>query len=334
MKFTQDQVDNAATYARAGASDAAIAGMLAIDEIEFEEALRQVRDHENDDAGPMLAAITQARHESRLAAEIELRQRNPSAWLKQQREAGGSRFRRILGLPRFQEVHERLASGETPEYVARVIHEEMRVLTDLKRTSLVTLLRQYRAEAIGIPVDPDDPAAEQRRQALEAQLSEKVDVAEELMWLVQVQKKRVRMFFEKEVDRSLGPGKANPLEDFGWRDVSVLAETLERLGDFQVKTGLVRRAPIAVEGRITTSPDLPGAAPAPAAAVDRMTNDARVLEDMRAATNQFLLSLRQHVQGNPGEQSMPPDEPTDVTEDPVIAATAATAAEPAPMGAP
>jgi hypothetical protein len=147
------------------------------------------------------------------------------------------RFRKILDLPKFEEINARLARGESIEHVARVIQSEMGYCTKIKSETLVRLLREYRHQVLGIVLSPDDPRANNLRAMMEPHLKEQVDIFERYVWLVNVQTERVARAVQNETQMPM------LLPTIGMA-IEQLRGTLKEFTEYQLQTGLIAREPV------------------------------------------------------------------------------------------
>src|SRR5262245_42869690 len=115
-------------------------------------------------------------------------------WFSQP-EPNGGRWRILRQLPRFPEIVDRLKEGQNPDYVAKLIQGEMGELTNLEPLVLANLLRQYRAEVIGVVAVDDGDAAP---DGLDRALKEKVNLYEQYAFLVNAQTWRVKRALIRE----------------------------------------------------------------------------------------------------------------------------------------
>lgn len=195
----------------------------------------------------------------------------------QQPQVGGGKWKLIRQLPRFDEVVNRLKEGQSPDYVATVIQGEMKELTDLDRTVLSNLLRQYRAEVIGVvAVEDGDRAGDS--DGLDRALTAKVNLYEQYAFLVNAQTWRVKRAIQRESKQ--GGGMLANL----YRDLDVLRQTLKDFADFQLETGMLRRQPVMIDASLKSE----------ATSVSMymlLTADAATRDEARAATQQLVKLL-------------------------------------------
>lgn len=284
MTLLPEQITKAAELVRAGASEAAVAQSLGMTEEDFQGALDKGELGE-EEFRPLWAAIYGARNDARLAAEIELRQKQPATWLRLQAAGRGGKLQRLLGKGRFEEVHQRLTDGQSPDYVAKVIQEEMGHCRDVARESLARTLRLYRSEKIGVvPIRDLNEAEEEARQKLEAKLGEMVDVAERFRFLINVQSERVLMATQRERSSKV-------YNTALFRDIDVLRATVEGYAKFQLETGLIRRRPVEIDMDVRSFDVSLG-----------IETDARTLNQVRQATVALLEAMKRDGQGPEGQQ--------------------------------
>jgi hypothetical protein len=214
-------------------------------------------------------------------------------WFEQP-QVGGGKWKRIRQLSRFDEVVSRLKEGQSPDYIARLVQEEMKECTDLSQSALSNLLRQYRAQVLGVvAVEDGGPGPD----ALDRALKEKVDLYEQYAFLVNAQTWRVKRALTREAKQ--GGGMLANL----YRDLDVLRQTLKDFSDFQLETGMIRRQPVTIDASLkseTLSMSM------------LLTADAATRDEARAATQELVKLLGQPAAeaeiGSPDEEETLDDE--------------------------
>src|SRR5262245_10509815 len=193
-------------------------------------------------------------------------------WFEQPQ--GSAKWKVLRQLPRFDEVVTRLREGQAPDYVARLIQEEMKQCVDLDRATLSNLLRQYRAEVIGVVAVEDGAIG---ADGLDRALKEKVDLYEQYAFLVNAQTWRVKRALKREAQQS---GMLANL----YRDMDVLRQTLKDFADFQLETGMIRRQPVMIDASLKST--------ATQVSMSMLLNaDAATRDEARAATQQLVKLL-------------------------------------------
>lgn len=220
------------------------------------------------------------------------RVRRTQAWFQQPRVRDG-KWRQLRSLPRFEEVVDRLKEGQSPDYVARLIHEDMKELTDLPEVVVSNLLRQYRAEVIGVvAVDDGGDGAD----GLDHALKEKVNLYEQYAFLVNAQSWRVKRALARE-------GKQQGMMASLYRDLDVLRQTLKDFAEFQIETGMIRRQPVTLDATLRSESTQVSMSML-------LSADAATREEARSATNQLMKLLAEPANTEVG--SSLPDEDTEL----------------------
>ena len=211
------------------------------------------------------------------------------------------RWARLLILPIFAEVHDRLLQGESARAVARMVQDEQEMLLDMTLDSLTTLLAAYRRDVIGIAGGlrrEESPEAERLRELLDLELREPVNLAKHYEFLINVQARRLRRFAEIE-EQPAGMLVA----DFP-RAAEVFRQTLHDFAEFLGENGL---------GRLPDAPD--GGPPDTLTALSR-----RGPELFKAAVRRYLDVMTEEVVETTAEVisdvEAPPPAPAASEEDP------------------
>ena len=156
-------------------------------------------------------------------------------------------MRRLLALPRLDEIHQRLADGQAPDFVAKVIRDEMRCLVDVSATTVGDTLRAYRAQVIGLVLAPESAVLlEAERGDLDAQLRKRlkstVDLFERSEWLINVLTYRAELVLRME--------EATGVRQDVVRDLDLLRQALRDYVQLQLETGRLRRVPIELKSDV------------------------------------------------------------------------------------
>jgi hypothetical protein len=195
------------------------------------------------------------------------------AWFK--RPKPNDKWKALRSLPRFDEIVQRLKEGQSPDYVARLIQDEMGEWKEEPLTVISNRLRQYRAEVIGVVAvedgaDGPDP--------LDRMLTEKVNLYEQYAFLINAQSWRIKRALTRESKQT---GMLASL----YRDMDVLRQSLKDFADFQMETGMVRRQPVLLDATLSNQTGT-------TVSMSMMLNaDAATRNEARAATNELLKLL-------------------------------------------
>jgi hypothetical protein len=145
------------------------------------------------------------------------------------REAG---FQKLRALRCFQEVHQKLVDGWGLTELAKWIQRDRREYTDVKRITLVHLLKDYRNSL------PPGTLIERRMPSVFHKAAKRVkkglDEVKELEDLVKFQKRRIRIDGGTEK-------KINKLLPTMTQEVRTLRECLQTLADVKMDLGLSKR---------------------------------------------------------------------------------------------
>lgn len=149
------------------------------------------------------------------------------------------KWKKLRALPRFSEIVQRLKEGQSPDYVARLIQDEMGEWADLPLVAISNLLRQYRVVIGVVAVEDGTPGAD----PLDRMLTEKVNLYEQYAFLINAQSWRIKRALARESKQS---GMLASL----YRDMDVLRQSLKDFADFQLETGMIRRQPVLLDATL------------------------------------------------------------------------------------
>ena len=158
------------------------------------------------------------------------------------------RFRSLRRLPRFEQIHEMLAKGLSPDRVARVIQAEWGMELDVRPASLSKRLQRYRAACV-TEVEALNAYDHRYIDRIKAKFGDVETVLERLMWAINIQTQRVTRFYEREKEARV-PGD-DPERDPGLhKELRLLADIILGTGEFMMEAGLVKRAPKGFQGLV------------------------------------------------------------------------------------
>lgn len=138
----------------------------------------------------------------------------------------------VMGMERYDDVHEMLAGGMPATRVADLIQERWGDAEDISRTALIRKLRRYYK---------DIPDAEKHRSTVPRRHAEAVDkheqqlsVLDELQWLYEKQKKRLNLWTKYEIDGGM-------LMPNTPREINETRRTLESIAKLRQELGIDTR---------------------------------------------------------------------------------------------
>lgn len=152
-------------------------------------------------------------------------------------------FKRIheLGPGTVAEIDKRLLDGETPISVAHWLHDEKKVLKDLKVESVRKGLERYKGDDLRERVVQQ--LVDSTKNVPGPVLRKKIIAIDELQEVAAIQRGRLGRLLSKE---STLPEGINIKE--AQHEVRLYKEVLVELGKLQLETGVMRRAPRSVTG--------------------------------------------------------------------------------------
>lgn len=178
----------------------------------------------------------------------------PPASVPQKSRVPTDKFKRFDTLTLEQRaVVDNMLQRSTVPKVAAMIQKDWKIWTDISTFSLEQLLRRYKDEYIHAQMTAavtrlqkkSGPAA----QAIQY-FGEQLNVIEELTSLVDVQKERLAKILKKL--------ESNELPNKGVREeLDLLMKMLREVGNLQLETGIMRRAPKEIKGTLTNGVDTP-----------------------------------------------------------------------------
>ena len=147
-----------------------------------------------------------------------------------------------LGPEKVARIDEMLKKGIVTGQVATIIHDEWKVLTDVKHPTLKRMLERYRKGELRERIVAEIAGATEGTRT--STLQKRVNALDALDELVALQTARYKKMLVKE---QAGPLLMKQVSDEG----RLLKEMLVELGRLQLETGVLARAPKKVTGSVT-----------------------------------------------------------------------------------
>jgi hypothetical protein len=183
---------------------------------------------------------------------------------KRKRASISRGFQRLKALPNFDDVHQRLASGLSIDYIARWLQTDLSLCTDISCDGLKRQLFRYRDT---IPLPERSP---RKIKLLEERIREyagQINVLKEITRLYQFQCARLDATMEQHGELSLEMG----------RELDRAMGYIERLGDVKHRLGLFHRGSGAPELETEINPADSMQAGAVQAVINKYGPDAPVI---------------------------------------------------------